>query len=226
MNTTLSDIDSVRQAIDNASPGEKVVVHCPGEVIKELKEQINGLSWRQYGLYEFHITRSEVKMSNAKREIELICSRYRTGRLEVPKHPPVYVRTVVSAFNRKNGTAYRVTVKDGTAYIYTVEGERKFITQDDFDQIVQQYREELAELRKLVRPDEFFEMMDESYDNGVPEPTEADLISDEVQPSKPEFPKVVNCEGCGITMYAYHENDTKCDPCIGNGIDDDYDDII
>ncbi len=193
--------------------GEKLEVRCDGIILKQLQEEFPKLTWSQITIGHFILTVPPKKTISAKSDIEQAINEYPGGMFKVD-HPTQYVRVVVSQYNIKHSTQFKVRFNDGCTYIYREGSENDFIRQSDYDAKKKQFIAELEAMRPLVRPDEFFEYVRKDYDNGIPSVTASDL-----EPSIDDwdFPKrgiVYVCDDCGEIVPKEDGEVEVCSSCM------------
>ena len=137
------------------------------------------------------------------------------------------IRMAVSRYNRLNKTSFSVrSVGDNRAEVYTDSlTDFKFISQDRFDGYVERMQEQIDELRKRVRSDQFFrdaeimevEYEDEQEDGSEPEPDAYDVwavpdgIGHHVNGDRVEGTAV--CTECGDEFFKQGSS-SKCGDCL------------
>lgn len=229
--------EDAKALILDANPGDELELHCDGSVITRLRDEIPGFSWKQITIGHFLITVPERIMKRGRTFAFEAMDKYRGGLIRLDMNDNS-ARVYVSQYNKAHGTQFKVTIKDGLPYLYADVKARRYITLEDYQKAVDKAVNELNELRKMVRPDSFFEMDSEEYDNGIDEVSASDLdgsvsnpeytvtqyIADEEQfmdeEIEDDFEAVNEAKSCQICGEEFLTDDVErqlCDTCRFTG---------
>lgn len=210
----MENYEEIKEKLRCLPSGSRLEVFCEGSVVQKLRADFNELTWRQNDINHFVLITPQERPINRKKIIEDACKNYKGGFVQLD-YQESYVRAVVSSFNRMNGTKIHVTVKNGIPVIYGDASERKNITFHEYQEILDCCLNEINEARKLVRPDEFFEMLKPDYDNGMDDLKAEDLEIEPIDFSKfPETPNVSkNCRVCSEEFLTGDPDEDYCDVC-------------
>lgn len=220
--------EQVRKAFDQLQPGERKMVSCEPSAIKELSRAVSDFKWKEVTPFCFLIEKEITKSMSMKSAIERLCETYKGGRTKAP-YPDAYVRTIISTYNKKHGTRFKVSARDGEVYIYSDMSDQKYITQEQYEMVREEYRLKLTELKKRIRTPEFFEMQDEDYDNGLGEASDAELDEGYRDPAPQQPPyavtyqepvrkkEIVECQVCHDNFMQFHFDQYICEECEAKG---------
>ena len=210
-------LEEVRALILAGNPGDEVEVNCEGRIVRPLTDEIPGLTWKQITLGHFIFIVPEPSMKSGKTALIDALDKYNGGMLpfDISENS---VRVYVSQYNKMHGTKFKVTVKDAVPHVYADVSERRYISESEFQRTVEKYVAELNRLRVMVRPDSYFQMASEEYDNGIPSMTADDLnklagVEDDDW-GIPKRGTIYVCDDCHEVIPAEHGEVDVCASCM------------
>lgn len=161
-----------------------------GIAVKAISEKFLNIDFRQNDLNEFTIIKSEASNMSAKREIEIACAKCDESHV-ITNHDVKYVRVIVSQFNRMHNCKVSVRQVGNGVILVADPSSKPWLRQTEYEAIKLDMEAKLRELRRKVRPNEFFDMLSPEFKNGVPD----DVLNDTVEQPSYEHEEEYDEEG-------------------------------
>jgi hypothetical protein len=161
-------------AILRATPGDELEFFCDGDVMNQLKSEVKGIKWVQRDMGHFVVTVPENAARSSRAVINEIMDNYQGGlqKLDIPDST---ARVYVHNYNRANKTEYKIKTILGELFLYCDDAKRRFLSIDQYQEILNKCLAEINDARRRVRENSFFEMLKPDYDNGLDPMTAEDL---------------------------------------------------
>lgn len=137
-------------------PGESTHITGEEDVIREICEDKDVTVEPMEGNI-FKITLNKHKGRSKRAQIGKLLKAYKIGHELIP-FEAAYVRQIVSKWNSDNNDAFKVrTDIDGNVYAFKSVQDRQHITQDEFNDMEQEFKVKLKQMSARIKPEAFFD---------------------------------------------------------------------
>lgn len=148
----------ILKSIAEIDSGESAIIFGTRDEIENVCKDLHSeYEVEQVYMDACKVTKLKRVVVSAKKQIENALDDYTHGTVEIDQDP-IYVRAIVSSYNKDNKTSFKVTAKKGgKPEIFLDIMDRVAIKQSEYNKHLAETEIRLQALRGRIKPDEFFE---------------------------------------------------------------------